>query len=150
MNLFILILVVVLLCCCKAWHNVKLLWRWLFRMGSHCKHRSANTWSAVNDSFKWGVSSSEGTPHLKTWPNSGNPFQMGSHWRHRSAKTWSAVTDSFARGDIRSVHVVWKFEHTCCFMLWFTVVLCKKDQKGRCLSTQTSNAHAALPSYLTA
>ena len=60
---------------CKAQHNVKLLWRWLFQMGSHYRHRSANNWSAVNDSFKWGVSSSEGTPHLKTWPNSSGHFE---------------------------------------------------------------------------
>ena len=36
-------------------------------MGSHWRHRSANTWSAVTDSFMWGVSLSEGTPHLKIW-----------------------------------------------------------------------------------
>ena len=30
---------------------------------------------AVTDSFKWGVSSSEDTPHLKTWHNSTNHFE---------------------------------------------------------------------------
>ena len=37
-----------------ALHIVKLLWSWLFQMGSHCRHLSANAWSPVTDSFKWG------------------------------------------------------------------------------------------------
>ena len=40
---------------CKAGHNVKLLWRWLFWMGSHFRHCLANSWPAVTDSFNWGV-----------------------------------------------------------------------------------------------
>ena len=40
---------------CKARHNVKLLWRWWFWMGSHFRHCWANSWLAVTDSFKLGV-----------------------------------------------------------------------------------------------
>ena len=29
---------------CKAGHNVKLLWIWLFQMGSHFRHWSTNSW----------------------------------------------------------------------------------------------------------
>ena len=37
-----------------ALHIVKLLWSWLFQKGSHYRHLSANVWSPVTDSFKWG------------------------------------------------------------------------------------------------
>ena len=36
-------------------HIVKLLWSWLFQMGSHYRHLSANAWSPLTDGFKWGV-----------------------------------------------------------------------------------------------
>ena len=39
---------------CKAGHNVKLLWIWLFWMGSHFRHWSTNSWPAVTDSFNCG------------------------------------------------------------------------------------------------
>ena len=38
-----------------ALHIVKLLWSWQFWMGSHYRHLSANAWSPVTESFKWGV-----------------------------------------------------------------------------------------------
>ena len=37
-----------------ALHIGKLLWSWLFRMGSRYRHLSANAWSPVTDSFKLG------------------------------------------------------------------------------------------------
>ena len=44
---------------------------WPFQMGSHWRHISDNTWSAVTDSFtRWGISS-EGTPRLKMWTHFG-------------------------------------------------------------------------------
>ena len=39
---------------------------WPFWMGSHWRHRSGNTWSAVTDSFAWGVYLIC-THHLKIW-----------------------------------------------------------------------------------
>ena len=50
----------------------------------------------------WGGSLSEGTPHLKTWPNSTDHW-MGFQWRHRSGNTWSAVTDSFNWGGVHLI-----------------------------------------------
>ena len=45
-------------------------------------------------------------------------------------------------GYIWSVHVIWKFEHTCCFMLCFTEVFSTKDQSGTGQCLNCSSWHA--------
>ena len=96
---------------CKAWHNVKLLWRWLFQMGSHYRHGSANTWSAVTDSFMWGVSA-----HLRVHLVWKLDLILPTILNGLSLKTNQPILDllsltvSCGGSAHLRVHLVWKYE----------------------------------------
>ena len=106
---------------CKAGHNVKLLWRWQFWMGSHFRHCLANSWPAVTDSFNWGFYLKG---YLSTWSHILYlSLHLTSTWGGLSERTSSENLSSqmFRCGHQKGVFALHKtnkyYDNSICLML---------------------------------
>ena len=87
----------------------KMIWfHRLFQMGSHWRHRRASChWQFKLGGFR----SSEGTPHLKTWPNSADHFGWAlTEGIDQAILDLLLLTISCGGSACLRVHLVWKYE----------------------------------------
>ena len=144
---------------------------WLFQMGSHCRHRWGKSWSAVTGSFgggyMWQLIWVLHLKNMKIWTHIWCPcalhltmWGIADSWSgHLSENmnsylmficTSSCSLHLTAMGDISvslSGHFIWKFEHTCHFMLCFTeglFILHMKDLMKMNLNTSSENMNSFL------
>ena len=99
---------------CHSWPlDVSSMWIiWLFWIGSHYIHSSANQWSAVTGSFQWGV-------HHLTVSNGLSLQTFISWWSsHLCSIDWASISSISAKFSIAVFKALTIFDYEMSVAMW--------------------------------